>query len=291
MLYITIRQYEYILAVADTGSLTDAAGILNVSQPSLSVAISRVEDHIGRKIFLRGKGSAISITPFGHRFVDQARVLLRNAAMIEHASDATRPYVLGCFEDIAPWYLPKTLKQLRHTYPTHEFTGVEARFADLATGMMQGKIDFAITYDVGFDAQFQRRHLKEITPVAFVAADHPLALQKSLDLKEAAAFPLILSAEGLSEYHMHSLFETLNITANLAHKAASLELMRSLAAHGAGIGISYSYPTTPTSYDGQPLVTIPITTPEARAGLYAIWPAPDQPNPLLDQFIGSISLN
>ncbi|SLN69223.1 Hydrogen peroxide-inducible genes activator [Roseovarius albus] len=288
MLYITLRQYEYILAVADTGSLTDAAGVLNVSQPSLSVAISRVEDHIGRKIFLRGKGSAISITPFGHRFVEQAQALLHSAAVIEHASDATRPYVLGCFEDIAPWYLPNTLKRLRNTYPTHEFNGIEARFADLASGMLRGEIDFAITYDVGFDDRFQRRHLKEITPVAFVAMGHPLASHKSLDLREVAKYPLILSAEGLSESHMRTLFDTLNITAKLAHKAASLELMRSMAAHGEGVGISYSFPTTPTSYDGQPLVTIPITTPKASAGLYIIWPAPDQPNPLLDQFTASI---
>ena len=47
MLYISLRQYEYIVAVAEAGSLTRAAEHLNVSQPSLSVAITRVEERLG----------------------------------------------------------------------------------------------------------------------------------------------------------------------------------------------------------------------------------------------------
>ena len=52
MLYISLRQYEYIVAVAEAGSLTRAAEHLNVSQPSLSVAITRVEERLGALLFL-----------------------------------------------------------------------------------------------------------------------------------------------------------------------------------------------------------------------------------------------
>ena len=109
MLYITLRQYQYVVAVADAGSLTGAAAILHVSQPSLSVAITRVEVKLGHQVFIRGKGATIALTPFGHRFVEQARDLLLAATAIEQFSDAARPFVLGCFEDIAPWYLTKAL--------------------------------------------------------------------------------------------------------------------------------------------------------------------------------------
>ncbi len=112
MLYLAIRQYEYIVGVADTGSLTNAAEQLNVSQPSLSVAITRVEQQLKGTIFLRGKGSAIEITPFGHRFITKARVLLTLATELEQDQDAAQTWVLGCFADIAPWYLAPALKRL-----------------------------------------------------------------------------------------------------------------------------------------------------------------------------------
>ncbi len=290
MLYITLRQYEYILAVADTGSLTEAAGVLHVSQPSLSVAITRVEDHLGRKIFLRRKGSAITTTPFGHRFVDHARGLLRAANLIEHTAETKRPWILGCFKDIAPWHLPKTLKDLKKGFPNKTFQGKEARFSDLACGMKQGQIDLAITYDIGFDDSFCRHKLKDIVPVAFVATDHPLAKETALEFDQLAEHPLILSAEDLSEGHMRTLFDSLRVDPVVAHRSASLELMRSLAAHGAGIGISYSHPPTAISYDGQPLTTIPIVTPQARAGLFAIWPVPDQSDPQLEAIVAAIDL-
>ena len=73
MLYITLRQYEYVVVVADLGSLTEAAAHLNVSQPSLSVAITRVEQRLGASVFERARGAQIKITPFGHKFVAQAR--------------------------------------------------------------------------------------------------------------------------------------------------------------------------------------------------------------------------
>ena len=95
MLYISLRQYEYVIAVAEAGSLTRAAERLNVSQPSLSVAITRVEERLGALLFVRRKGSAIGITPYGHRVIEKARDLLERADRIEQGPDQARPFVVG----------------------------------------------------------------------------------------------------------------------------------------------------------------------------------------------------
>lgn len=102
MLYITLRQYEYIVGIADAKSLTRAAATLNVSQPSLSVAITRVEDILERPIFARGKGAAIRVTPYGHGIIERARQILALAALTEQKQQTAPKFVLGCFEDIAP---------------------------------------------------------------------------------------------------------------------------------------------------------------------------------------------
>ena len=271
MLYISLRQYQYIVAVAELGSLTAASERLNVSQPSLSVAITRVEQILKQKIFARQKGAAITITPFGYRFVEKARLLLEQADMLETGGDVERPFVLGCFEGIAPWYLAPALKTLKSNCPTVGFQGVEGRFSDLASDVAQGRIDIAISYDVGFGGGFEQKTLAKVSPVAFLAVDHPLAGAASLDLQDLAEHPIIFFNEHLSESYMRTLFGKLRILPKVAHRATSLETMRSLAAHGGGIGISYSRPPGNISYDGKPLVTIPISTPDATADIVVFW--------------------
>ncbi len=271
MLYTTLRQYEYIVGVADTGSLTKAAAQLNVSQPSLSVAITRVEQHLGRTIFLRGKGSAIEITPFGHRLIAQARSLLTLATEIEQDHDATHTWGVGCFADIAPWYLAPALKRLADRFPALSFSGREGRFADLARDLAEGRLDFAISYDVGFEGNFMRCKLADIAPVAFVEIDHPLTGRDELELSDLEDIPLILFNEDLSQGFMRDLFARMHLTPVIQQKVASLEMMRSLAANGVGVGISYSRPPGDLSYDGKPLVTVPIATAQAKTEISLIW--------------------
>ncbi|NKB54516.1 MAG: LysR family transcriptional regulator [Rhizobiaceae bacterium] len=271
MLYNTLRQYEYIVAVAEQGSLTKAAALLHVSQPSLSVAITRVEQKLGQPIFVRRKGAAIEITPFGHRFIDKALGLLQMAGQMEDASEAERPFVLACFQDIAPWFLAPALKTLRSKFPSMAFEGREGRFAALATDLKEGRSDLAISYDIGFEDHFERRKIREISPVAFVSIDHPLSGESSVELQQLVEHPLILFAEDLSEGYVSKLFEDMGQRPLVAARTASLEMMRSLAAHGTGIGLSYSHPPAPTSYDGQPLVTLPISSPQAVADIVVVW--------------------
>ena len=285
MLYLTLRQYQYVVAVADASSMTDAALALNVSQPSLSVAITRVEARLDRKIFVRRKGATISITPFGYQFVEQARDLLHNATAIEQLGRAARPFVLGCFEDIAPWYLTKALHVLRLHFPTMSFEGREGRFSQLASDITEGRIDLAISYDIGFDDTFLRQKIKDLAPVAFVSPTHPLATFNTLSLHQLTQYQLILSAEELSLGYVMRIFEEAGMKMNVEYKTASLEMMRSLAAQGVGVGISYSNPPANISYDGQPIVTIPINASEAVADIVLIRSRLVDPSPS----IGAIS--
>lgn len=289
MLYLTLRQYQYVVAVAQAESLTKAAVALHVSQPSLSVAITRVEARLGRAIFHRGKGAAIELTPYGVRFVALARDLLRDAQRIERSGQATSPFVLGCFEDLAPWYLPKTLAALAKRFPDTPFEGSEGRFSALAAGLTQGRINLAITYDIGFDSAFQRQKLKQVMPHAFMAPAHPLATATSIDLYQLRDQHLILSSEELSLGYIRRLFDQMAMNPEVTHRAASLEMMRALAAHGMGIGLSYSNPPTAQSYDGQPLVTVPVRTTAALADIVMVWRDGTQTDPIPAAILDTIA--
>lgn len=289
MLYITLRQYEYIVGVADAKSLTQAATLLNVSQPSLSVAITRVEQRLGFPIFARGKGATVRVTPYGHEIVESARKVLKLAAMIEQKEDSVPEFVLGCFEDIAPWYLAPALARLKSAFPSIAFRGREGRFSDLACDLAEGRIDIAISYDIGFDQSFNRQKIAEITPVAFLSENHPLAEKNSVELEELIPYPMILFEEGLSEEFVRDLFERLKLSPYVSQKVTSLEMMRSLAAHGEGIGISYSRPPGDVSYDGKALVTLPIVTPQASTVVKLIWSGLRKSDQLFDRVLNDLS--
>lgn len=280
MLYLTLRQYEYVVAVVDAGGLTDAAAVLHVSQPSLSNAITRVEARLGARLFVRRKGAAVVVTPFGHRFAAQARTLLDMAARLEAgAADEAPPFVVACFEDIAPWYLARAHRALTTALPQTPFAIREGRFETLAADLREGRADIALSYDIGFDNGFERTSFRTVQPYACTAPDHPITQAPSLDLATLARFPLILSTEDLSVRHVMSLFRAHGLTAKVAHRTASLEMMRSLAAQGEGVGVSYSTPPTDLSYDGRAVTSTRITAAEASADLVWLRSPLGEPHP------------
>jgi DNA-binding transcriptional LysR family regulator len=90
--------------------------------------------------------------------------VLRDALAVEKSANAARPFVLGCFEGIAPWYLPKRLAGLRDRFPDMIFHGFEGRFSALAEGLTEGRIDIAISDDIGFEGPFEKNARKLVMP-------------------------------------------------------------------------------------------------------------------------------
>ena len=259
MLSITLRQLEYAVAVARSESVTLAAERLHVSQPALSVALAQLEAHLGKPLFLRRPGGPMRPTGFGRAFLDRAEAILADITGLTAGGTTAAPVTLACFEDLAPLILAPLLARARKDCPDIRITPLVAGFETLSDHLARGRADLAITYDLGLDAGFARQDIARLSPHAVLAADHALATRTSLSLSDLAAHPLILADQGLSVGHMRALFTRAGLVPQIAHRAASLELMRSFAANGLGIGLSYSRPAPGQSYDGRALVTCPIT--------------------------------
>lgn len=292
MLYLTLRHYEYVVAIAEAGSLSGAALALNVSQPALSTALSRIEARLGQQLFLRGRGQGFSVTPQGKRVVEQARDLIASAAQLEAAGTAPLPQTrvgLGVFDDLAPFVLAPALTLLRTRFEHLSLHPQVGGFDAISEAMLAGRVDLAVTWDIGLDGRFARTELARLRPHVFLPNDHPLAARSQISLADLAPHLVILSDDGLSVRHMLGLFAGQGLVPSHVQRAASVEVMRALAAHGEGLGLSYSVPPGGQSYDGKPLVTRPLADAAAIERVVVAqlgpWQAGDQLTQLRDALL------
>jgi DNA-binding transcriptional LysR family regulator len=258
MLSITARQLEYAVAVARMESMTLAAEALHVSQPALSIALAQLEAQIGQPLFLRRPGGPMRPTSFGRQFLDEAeRILARLTRLAAGTDPQAAPVALGCFEDLAPMILAPLIAAARRRGLS--LSPKVGGFEGLADDLMRGRIELAITYDLGLGESIHREEIARTRPHAVLHDAHPFAARAGLTLRDLADEPLILADQGLSVAHMRALFAQAGLSPRIAHRTASLELMRSFAANGLGTGLSYTRPAPSVSYDGRPLITLPIT--------------------------------
>ena len=118
---MTLTELRYIVAVARERHFGRAAGACFVSQPTLSVAVKKLEEELGVTLFERGPGE-VSVTPAGQKVVEQAQRVLEESARIKEIAQAGRdplagPLRLGAIYTIGPYLLPKLIPILRRAAP------------------------------------------------------------------------------------------------------------------------------------------------------------------------------
>jgi len=262
MLSLTLRQYEYVVAAAEEGSLTRAAEKLNVSQPSVSMAVAALEQHFGRPLFSRRRGTAVTPTAFGRQVVAQGRGLLRGAAALElldrEETGLSGEISFGCYNSLAPLYAGQLLRRMAKQHPNITLHFREADFDQLEDRLRRGHLDCALTWDVGLGPGITRHKVADVRPHILLATNHPLAAQKQIRLAEIASEPLVLSAQPMNWRYILSLFRERGMEPPVAARVESAETLRSLVANGLGNAILYTKPATNSAQDGQPLSAIEI---------------------------------
>jgi len=144
----TLRQLEFLCAVADQGSFSKAAETCHVTQPTLSAAIKEVESVLGVQLIEREARGA-SLTQAGEAAVDRARSILSSTAdLVSAARQAGAPlsgsFRLGAIPTIAPFLLPRTLKALRTAHSELKLYLREDQTDRLLEALRTRKLDAAL---------------------------------------------------------------------------------------------------------------------------------------------------
>ena len=160
--------------------------------------------------------------------------------------------------------------------------------ADLATvhrTLTAGKAELALTYDLGFDQRIARWILARLAPYALLPAGHALAAQQSVSLKDLAGERLILEDIAQTREYFLSLFWAHGLRPQLHQYTQTFEMQRGLVAHGYGVALSCTRPAGDHSYDGQPIVCLPLREAVTPQRVVLARSPAMRPSPVAEAFI------
>ncbi|MGI9499004.1 MAG: LysR family transcriptional regulator, partial [Geminicoccaceae bacterium] len=185
MIRYTLRQLQYLVACIDTGSLAAAADKLNVSQPSISTAIAKLEAELGVQLLLRHHAQGVTPTASAERLLQSARSLLSHAADLQRLAKASCDAVagdlrLGSFVTLAPAFLPGLMADLKRRYPALRLQLGEGTQNQLIDGLRQGRHEMALLCDLDLPDDLRSVELAEVAPYVLLPEAHPLAGQADI---------------------------------------------------------------------------------------------------------------
>lgn len=273
MVRYTLRQLTYFRAVAAHGGIAQAARSLNISQPSISQALQKLEDATELTLFERHHARGLTLTLQGRVFLQHVAALERNAEQVERearalAAETAGEIRLGVFWTLAPFYAVDLIRGFARVAPGVIIRQKEMALTELADAVREGEIDLALTYDRGADlSELTLAAMTALKPMVVLAADHPLASRRSVRLSELAHEPYVMLDGPGSRTYFEELLAEGGISPPVSYVSTSLEAVRSAVAAGFGFTLLVMRPPSATTYDGRRVKTLRIEGPVRPLGI------------------------
>ncbi|MEO8243675.1 MAG: LysR family transcriptional regulator [bacterium] len=262
-LRFTLRQLEYLVAVADCGSVALAAERVNVSSPSISAAIGQLEATFGLQLFIRRHAQGLSLTEGGRQFVATAREVLTAARRLTDSAAVITgrvagPLTVGCLLTFAQVLLPQLRRSYSDRYPDATFRQHEGDQAELFDGLRMARFDIALTYDLDIPPDLDFLPLIPLSPYALLHEGHTLASRPSVTPADLAPHPMILLDLPYSAAYFLSFFAKEGLQPVIAERTRDMGVMRAMVANGFGYSVANIRLGSDRAPDGRKLIFVPL---------------------------------
>jgi LysR family hydrogen peroxide-inducible transcriptional activator len=279
---MTLTELKYIVAVARARHFGHAAEACFVAQPTLSVAIKKLEDELGVTLFERG-GSEVSVTPLGAQIVAQAERVLEQTAAIKELAKQNKdplsgPLRLGVIYTVGPYLLPPLVKNLIEHVPQMPLVLQENFTVKLLDLLRQGELDAAIM------ALPLPEHGMAVQPLydePFVVAmpkNHPWAGRKEIAAEDLKSETMLLLGTGhcfrdqvLEVCPEMARFSSPGNGMQRTFEGSSLETIRHMVASGIGLTV-LPRASVPDMKDPNGMLTfVPFKEPAPSRRVVIVW--------------------
>ena len=278
---MTLTELRYIVAVAREKHFGRAAEACFVSQPTLSVAIKKLEEELDVRLFERGT-SEVSVTPLGDEIVRQAQSVIEQAAAIKEIAKRGKdpvsgPLRLGVIYTIGPYLLPDLVRQAIARVPQMPLMLQENFTARLLDMLRTGELDCAIMAEPFPDTGLAIAPLYDEPFMVALPKAHPLAKRKSISADELKQEKLLLLGTGHSfrDHVLEVCPEYAQFSSGAADgmrktfEGSSLETIKYMVASGMGVTVvpQLSVPDEPQPH----IAYVPFTKPVPTRRVVLAW--------------------
>lgn len=241
---MTLTDLRYIVMLARERHFGRAAERCHVSQPTLSVALKKVEQRIGALLFERSSNE-VRVTPLGEQYIAQAERVLEEAARLDEIASRGKdpllgPLRLGVIYTIAPYLLPRLIPALHARAPKMPLYLQENFTVRLAEQLRRGELDVAVLALPFSEPGIVTRDVYDEPFRVAMPGDHAMAREKAIDPDRLGAEHLLLLGHG-------NCFRDQVVQAcphlaepgglDRALEGSSLETLRHMVASGAGVSV------------------------------------------------------
>ncbi len=242
---MTLTELRYIVTLAQEQHFGRAADRCYVSQPTLSIAVKKLEDELGVALFERTK-SRVHPTPLGEQIVKQANLVLEQTATIKDMADAGKdqlssPLSVGAIFTIGPYLLPQFIPHLQSLASKMPLYVEDGYTHSLRKKLRNGELDVIIVALPFDEPDVVTQALYDESFVVLMPKHHPLAAKSEIDPTEISSQQLLLLGEGhcfrdqvlTTCPNIHPTEET-HSNIRTAAEGSSLETLRHMVASGLG---------------------------------------------------------
>ncbi|GMQ90884.1 MAG: LysR substrate-binding domain-containing protein [Gammaproteobacteria bacterium] len=279
---MTLTELRYIIAVAREKHFGRAANACHVSQPTLSVAIRKLENELGVSLFERDPGD-VRLTPVGEKIVEQAQRVLEDIESIKHLAVSGQDQLgtvlrIGAIYTIAPYLLPPLMPQLQKRAPNMPLHIDENYTSVLTEKLKQGELDAIIISCPFAEPGIITQPLYDEPFVVAMPAQHEWTHKKTIKAEKLTESTMLLLGPG-------NCFrdQVLEVCPGLTRKSnfgsdsqqmligSSLETIRHMVATGAGVTVLPCTSINLGSPDHKLLAIRPFSKPVPKRRVALAW--------------------
>ena len=275
---MTLTEMRYIVALARERHFGKAAEACHVSQPTLSVALKKVEGQIGAALFER-TASEVRITALGERIVAQAKRVLEEAVKLDEIAEATGDPLsgqlrVGIIYTIAPYLLPQLIPALSRQAPNMPLFLKEDFTGNLIPALKSGELDVIVIALPFAEPGLVAQPVYDEAFRVVVPAAHPWSARDAVGADELDGQNLLLLGHG--NCFRDQVLEScprLSAPEALDHslEGSSLETIRYMVASGAGVAVMPSTAADPL-IDKEPMVKVlPFSGVQPKRTVGLVW--------------------
>jgi LysR family transcriptional regulator, hydrogen peroxide-inducible genes activator len=271
---LSLRQLQYVVAVADTLGFRRAAERCHVSQPTLSAQIQQVEGALGVKLFERDRRRVL-LTAAGKDLVARARRVLLEAEDLVAAATRLRDPLsgtvrVGVIPTIAPYLLPEVIPAVHARYPKLRLVFLEEKTSAIVDDLAEGRLDLGL---LALEADLGEHASAEIMRDPFVVAvprEHPLARKRTITAADLEEARVLLLDDGHC-FRAQALAVCAKAGSHEAElRATSLATLAQMVSSGEGITLLPSIAVPVENRRGQ-LAIRPLAKPVPSRTIALVW--------------------